>query len=280
MKAGFRVLKRLLLVLVFMIGIPTNAVANEATPAPTQTFSSIPTPTVEPSPTPTPTTSSIDEISVDPYTPPAEASQGVGGWAVVDPKTGRVLNVIVMSIDVFNAWGGRMPLNSECPGCLLRFQTRATADGNVAGWRDATYDSSDQTFILGNTYADSQGTTRVTRKLVPSLTALDGVNLETGIVNVRTEFISRQVNGIVVKLTNIQENFSSQDETVVEFQNWQSFEYPNSKEMSENLEADVTNALFEQGYVIDEPAESGFVDTVKKLTKKITGFFGGLFSSE
>jgi RimJ/RimL family protein N-acetyltransferase len=71
------------------------------------------------------------------YVPPPEAHEGVGGWAVVDPETGNVHGVIVGTIETFNSRGGA--IGHEYMGChsncVLRFQTRATADGNVAGWR-------------------------------------------------------------------------------------------------------------------------------------------------
>lgn len=254
------------LVLTFALLIPTPAFANEVVP------SSEPTP------------QSLFDIPVAAYTPPLEASQGVGGWAVVHPVTGVVHGVIVGTIETYNAWNGRMPSEyMGCPaGCLLRFQTRATADGNVAGWHgpEVTYDSSDQTFNLGFSSQAPNGSTTVKQKLIPEKTAADGVNLSTGLVDIRTEFVSTQLNGLVVKLTKIQENFESQDESIVEFQDWQSFTYRDSDEMNQNLEADVDSALVAQGFDTQEPAEDGFVDTVKKLTKKITGFFGGLFSSE
>lgn len=257
-------IKRLLLT--FALLIPAPAFADEVAP------SSEPTP------------QSLFDIPVAAYTPPLEASQGVGGWAVVHPVTGVVHGVIVGTIETYNAWNGRMPSEyMGCPaGCLLRFQTRATADGNVAGWHgpEVTYDSSDQTFNLGYTSQSPEGSTTVKQKLIPEKTAADGINLSTGLVDIRTEFISTQVNGFVVKLTKIQQDFESQDQSVVEFQDWQSFTYQNSAEMNQNLEADVDSALIAQGFDTEVPVEDGFVDTVKKLTKKITGFFGGLFSSE
>lgn len=257
-------LKRILLAFALLFPVPTFA--NEVAPS------------VEPSP------QSLFDVPVAPYTPPLEASQGVGGWAVVHPLTGVVHGVIVGTIETYNAWNGRMPSEyMGCPaGCLLRFQTRATADGNVAGWHgpEVTYDSSDQTFNLGSTSQNQNGTTTVRQKLIPEKTAADGVNLSTGLIDIRSEFISSQVNGLVVKLTKIQETFDSEDKSVVEFQDWQTFEYQNSDEMMKNLEIDVDSTLSAEGYELEEPVEGGFVDTMKKLTKKITGFFGGIFNQE
>ena len=71
------------------------------------------------------------------YVPPAEASEGVGGWAVVDPVTNVVHGVIVCDIQNCGPGGtfdGVLPGEyMGCTNCNLRFQTRATADGNVAG---------------------------------------------------------------------------------------------------------------------------------------------------
>jgi hypothetical protein len=73
------------------------------------------------------------------YVPPPEAFEGLGGWAVIDPRTGYVYGVIVGN---WNEQTWQEVKNTRtvdgymgCPGqCELRFQTRATADGNVAGW--------------------------------------------------------------------------------------------------------------------------------------------------
>ena len=277
---------------------PVPAFANESTPSVEPTSTATPTP--EPSSTlewdqnpvpgseswgqPPRTLGTVFHISGGPYTPPAEASLGPGGWAVVHPGTGVVHGVIVGTIETYWANNGRMQIEyMGCPaGCLLRFQTRATADGNVAGWHgpEVTYNKSDQTFNLGYTSQNSNGTTIVRQKLIPEKTATDGINLGTGLIDIRSEFISTQVNGFVVKLLKLQETFESEDQSVVEFSDWQTFTYRNSAELNQNLETDVDTALAADGYQTDEPVEGGFVDTVRKLTGKITRFFGGIFSAE
>lgn len=254
--------------------LPMPAYANDVDP------SVSPSPEVSLQPVP----QSLFDIAVAPYTPPAEASQGPGGWAVVHPVTGVVHGVIVGTIETYNAWNGRMPSEyMGCPaGCLIRFQTRATADGNVAGWHgpEVTYDSSDQTFNLGSTSKNQDGTATIKQKLIPEKTAADGVNLSTGLVDIRTEFTSSQINGLAVKLTKLQETFDSEDATVVEFQDWNSFAYESSNEMAQNLNSDIDTQLLDQGFDIEAPEEGGFVETIRRLGERVTSIFGGLFNRE
>ena len=138
------------------------------------------------------------------YVPPPEAHEGVGGWAVVDPETGNVHGVIVGTIETFNSRGGA--IGHEYMGChsncVLRFQTRATADGNVAGWHgtqthvdaqgqatqsndgSVKWNPSTRTFSLNNQVVGGQRS----MTLVPERTARDaaGMDLGTGIVDIQT----------------------------------------------------------------------------------------------
>jgi hypothetical protein len=145
------------------------------------------------------------------YVPPPEAFEGVGGWAVIDPTTGIVYGVIVGD---WNAETWEEVKNTRtvdgymgCPApCELRFQTRATADGNVAGWHgtqtnidadgNATqtndgsvrFDQSTGNFQINNQTGDSSSS----QTLVPEKTARDAngegrsMDLGTGIVDIRT----------------------------------------------------------------------------------------------
>ena len=145
------------------------------------------------------------------YVPPPEAFEGVGGWAVVDPTTGIVYGVIVADWDE-QTWEEVKNTNTidgymGCPTpCEFRFQTRATEDGNVAGWHgtqtnvdengNATqtndgsvrYDDSSGTFQITNESGDGKTTTQT---LVPEKTAreADGtgrsMDLSTGIVDIK-----------------------------------------------------------------------------------------------
>ncbi len=291
-------MRKLLSVVALLLLLPMPAYANEVDPsvssAPDVSVEPTPSPSLEWDQTPIPgseswgqpprTLETVYHIPGGPYSPPAEASQGVGGWAVVHPRTGVVHGVIVATIDTYMANNGRMQIEyMGCPaGCLLRFQTRATSDGNVAGWHgpEVTYDKSDQSFNLGHTSQTTEGRTKVSQKLIPSLTATDGMNLWTGVFDIRTEFTSSQINGLAVKLTKLQETFDSEDATVVEFQDWNSFAYESSNEMAQNLNSDIDARLLDQGFDIEAPEEGGFVETIRKLGERVTSIFGGLFNSE
>lgn len=118
------------------------------------------------------------------YEPPAEAYEGVGGWALVDPETGEVQGVHVCSHTVCGpngSWGGKLPGTNY----VYRFQTRATPDGNVAGWGDATWDAPSGTFRVDN------GETSFT--IVPEKTSRDSdgtgrsYNIGSGIVDITTD---------------------------------------------------------------------------------------------
>ncbi len=145
------------------------------------------------------------------YVPPPEAFEGPGGWAVIDPTTGIVYGVIVGD---WNAETWEEVKNTRtvdgymgCPApCELRFQTRATADGNVAGWHgtqtnvdadgNATqtndgsvrFDESTGNFQINNQNGDSSSS----QTLVPEKTSRDAngegrsMDLGTGIVDIRT----------------------------------------------------------------------------------------------
>jgi hypothetical protein len=145
------------------------------------------------------------------YVPPPEAFEGLGGWAVIDPTTGIVYGVIVGD---WNAETWEEVKNTRtvdgymgCPApCELRFQTRATADGNVAGWHgtqtnvdadgNATqsndgsvrFDQSTGNFQIKNQTGDSSSS----QTLVPEKTSRDAngegrsMDLGTGIVDIRT----------------------------------------------------------------------------------------------
>jgi hypothetical protein len=150
--------------------------------------------------------------SAEEYVPPPEAFEGPGGWAVIDPTTGIVYGVIVGD---WNAATWEEVKNTRtvdgfmgCPApCELRFQTRATADGNVAGWSGSRteidadgkatqtndgsvrFDQSSGTFQINNQTGDGTSTTQT---LVPEKTSRDAngqgrtMDLGTGIVDIRT----------------------------------------------------------------------------------------------
>jgi hypothetical protein len=146
------------------------------------------------------------------YVPPPEAFEGLGGWAVVDPTTGFVYGVIVgnWNEEVWQEVKNTRTVDGYmgCPGpCVLRFQTRATADGNVAGWHgtqfhvdengnpsysnDGSVRFNEQTGTFEiNSQSGSGATTQQT--LVPSKTSRDvngegtSMDIHTGIVETIT----------------------------------------------------------------------------------------------
>ena len=295
------------LILTVAMLLPTSAWANDPTPEPTPSSSTPePTPsssTPEPTPsssTPEPTPSSnlewdqtpvpgseswhqeprylvpVFNISGGSYTPPPEASQGYGGWAIVHPGTGYVHAVIVASIEYYYENTGRMQIEyAGCPaGCLLRFQTMASAEGNVVGLPSSNWNNSDQTFTTEEFQSNENGSTKITRKVIPSKTSIDEVNNETGLVT-KSVFTSSQVNGLEAKLTIIQDYFNGDDFSMVEFQNWKNFSYEDSSEVTEKLASDVEASLISENYNIEDPQENGFVKTIKSLTQKVIKFFSG-----
>ena len=249
------------------------------------------------------------------YEPPAEAMNGVGGWAVVDPNTGIVHGVIVCTNDVCGpsgSWAGKLPGEyMGCTNCNLRFQTRATDDGNVAGYSGHSYDidssgnatikndgsvkwnEKEKNFTIKNSYSDSSKS-KVTRTqtLIPEKTASDGRNLHTGIVDINTEYDSSTIAGQRVKGSTKQQNLEDKNSTInVEFPNWaegKNFTYDNPNLLVDNIDTDVDNELNKEGFttdlnentadeLVEESQDAIFVKAVKTLTENVKSFFSSLF---
>ena len=249
------------------------------------------------------------------YEPPAEAMNGVGGWAVVDPNTGIVHGVIVCTNDVCGpsgSWSGKLPGEyMGCTNCNLRFQTRATDDGNVAGFSGHSYDidssgnasikndgsvkwnEKEKNFTIKNSYSDSTKS-KVTRTqtLIPEKTASDGKNLHTGIVDINTEYDSSTISGQRVKGSTKQQNLEDKNSTInVEFPNWaegKNLTYENPNLFVENIENDVENELKKDGLdtatntdpdaeLVEESEDVIFVKAIKALTENVKSFFSSLF---
>jgi hypothetical protein len=245
------------------------------------------------------------------YEPPAEAMNGVGGWAVVDPVTGNVHGVIVATIDTFRERNG--VIGHEYMGCasncVLRFQTRATDDGNVAGWHgtqtniDANGNASQtndgsvkwndttKNFTIKNSYSDStKAKVTRTQTLIPEKTASDGKNLHTGIVDINTEYDSSTIAGQRVKGSTKQKNLEDKNSTInVEFPNWaegKNLTYENPNLFVENIDSDVENELKKDGLetttnpdteLVEESEDVIFVKAIKALTENVKSFFSSLF---
>ena len=245
------------------------------------------------------------------YEPPAEAMNGVGGWAVVDPVTGNVHGVIVATIDTFRERNG--VIGHEYMGCasncVLRFQTRATDDGNVAGWHgtqtniDANGNASQtndgsvkwndttKNFTIKNSSTDStKAKVTRTQTLIPEKTASDGKNLHTGIVDINTEYDSSTISGQRVKGSTKQQNLEDKNSTInVEFPNWaegKNLTYENPNLFVENIDSDVENELKKDGLdtttnpdteLVEESEDVIFVKAIKALTENVKSFFSSLF---
>jgi hypothetical protein len=238
---------------------------------------------------------------------------GVGGWAVVDPNTGIVHGVIVCTNDVCGpsgSWSGKLPGEyMGCTNCNLRFQTRATDDGNVAGFSGHSYDidssgnasikndgsvkwnEKEKNFTIKNSYSDSTKS-KVTRTqtLIPEKTASDGKNLHTGIVDVNTEYDSSTIAGQRVKGSTKQQNLEDKNSTInVEFPNWaegKNLTYENPNLFVENIDSDVENELKKDGLdtttnpdteLVEESEDVIFVKAIKALTENVKSFFSSLF---
>lgn len=220
-----------------------------------------PEPEPDPEPQPEPESepdSGQDDRVDDGYSPPAEASEGVGGWAVVDPETGKVHGVIVGTIDTYNARNGTighdyMGCSSDC---VLRFQTRATADGNVAGYGsgggvDVSYNEEEQNFSVTNRNDSNRVTTRT---LVPEKTARDeaGMDLSTGFVDRSS---SLETDRVVWRAF---EDFANppNDSASAEYLAWGAdrklFQYRNVEEADEQHAADVERALLVDFSIVQE----------------------------
>ncbi|MFM1986053.1 MAG: hypothetical protein RIS18_270 [Actinomycetota bacterium] len=271
----------------------------------------------------TPAESSAPASQEPAYTPPPEALNGVGGWAVVDPVTGNVHGVVVCTNDVCGpngSWGGKLPGEyMGCTNCNLRFQTRATDDGNVAGWHgtqtnvDANENASqnndgsvkwnekEKNFTIKNTWTDSNSS-KVTRTqtLIPEKTASDGKNLQTGIIDIYTQYKSGVISGQNIYGSTFQNYLNDKTGSIeLEFPNWAAKKlYFNSPtEFIQKLDSDVEELLSSEGYLINpSPTPSAsdnvsdeqnspdtesedviFVKTIKTLTSNIKTFFSGLF---
>ena len=210
---SLRAVSAVVLAFLLTLGSLTPVFAEEGS---TEPVAEEPAPEAEPAPEPAPEPTPEPEPEPEPeYVPPPEASEGVGGWAVVDPETGNVHGVIVGTIDTFRSTEARGGMGTSYMGChancVLRFQTRATPDGNVAGYHgtqtrvdengNATqfndgsvrWDETSGTFNMGRTSGDT--TTR--QRLVPSQTSRDEngqgrtYNIGSGIVDIETSTTKR-----------------------------------------------------------------------------------------
>jgi len=198
--------------------------------------------------------------------PPAEASKGAGGWAVVDPNTGVVHGVIVGTINTYNERKG--VIGHEYMGCsancVLRYQTNATSDGNVAGWNgpNVKWNEPAGTFTISGSSTDTAGNkTTTTQTLVPEKTASDGKNLSTGIVSSVTTHETAPKNDQTARAVVEQKGLDDANaKTTVTFPEWsggKSFEYQSPGRARANLQSDVKAGLRGEGFVVPDSASGG-----------------------
>lgn len=221
-------------------------------------------------------------------------SPSLGGWAVIDPDTGNVHGVIVCDNSFCGeggVLGGVMPYEfMGCKaGCILRHQTNATNDGNVAGWHGTTYgtdssgnttysndgsvkwDESDKTYSITNQTTNTDGSKVKTKsKLKAEETAKDGVNLNTGFIKVETEYTSPIINSSSAKIKAVQESIDSNASLTLEYSNNKIFEYDSVESFTSNVDSDVNKAVESE---TDPAIVSAFIEVTQKVKEFVSGFF-------
>jgi hypothetical protein len=310
---SFRVLSAGALALLLALGSLSPSFAEEEASEPAAEESA---PEAEPTPEPEATPEPTPEPEPE-YVPPPEALEGLGGWAVVDPDTGRVHGVIVgnfTSMDQWDSAKSRMEnsLNGYmgCPApCVLRFQTRATADGNVAGWHgpDVRWDASSRTFRMGN----QSGDTQTSQTLVPERTSRnsDGtgrsMDLHTGLVDIQTTTTKRSGDVSATLRTQRDSYLDSTLRASLSLpdlgENGSLLTYEATARSDadserpgalDRISLDVDSLLMENGYVITETtideetgeetatevidSSSGFVVAIRDVTRAVVDFFSSL----
>ena len=253
-----------------------------------------PAPGPEPAPEPGPA-----------YVPPAEAGEGLGGWAVVDPETGAVYGASPCTIDICGPEGSLGGKVSEgymgCSGCVYRFQSVEDEQGNVSGVfshdsREVKWNEEENNFSI----KDGMG---VTSTLIPEKT--DGRGLLSGVEDI----VSKTKTTEEVLITEKRQNVYEEDVvTDILFPEWGHegtlFSYMSRLQAENGLAEDVDKKLLNEGYfvektetfvnvedetgkqditntketVVDE--ESSFVKSVRAWTKSVFDFFKEIVSYE
>jgi hypothetical protein len=241
------------------------------------------------------------------YTPPPEAYEGVGGWAVVDPETNKVHGVIVCTVEGCGPQGNKQgKIGVEYMGChadcVLRFQTRATSDGNVAGWgsgggHDVRWDGdSEGTYTARQSGPDGSA---ISMKITPSQTARDaaGMDLHTGVSDIRTgnsfrDSTDRQGANVSTYLEN--QNSISPEISIL-YPEWGNrvFDYFSKDSFLSGIDNDVSSGLISEGYVVTEEGvdpdtgevnknevldeDNSFVKSIKEVTQAVIRFITSMF---
>lgn len=222
------------------------------------------------------------------FSSPAFAEEEVGGWAVVNPETNQVENVIVCTESVCGSsgsWAGIMPSDTTCPGCLLVKQTNVMSDGNVAGWHgpNVTYNPETQDFNIRSEYETEEGTVERNDTLTPSETAKDGIDLSTGITKSDVKLKSKKVNEQTASVAIVET--PSTESVEVKFDQWNggtSFFYGSKVEALEKIDADVESVFTPCETCNVDPVQveeyrNTFYTTITELTSKVKNFITNLF---
>lgn len=236
----------------------------------------------------------VEEVAQEPvvaskpaYTPPPEAYEGTGGWAVVNPETGTVHGVIVCTTDVCGpdgSWGGKLPGEyMGCTDCNLRFQTKPSEDGNVAGYGGdhVTYNEESDDFSMTSTYETEEGV--VERK--------DTITPSSGITKTETTLKSKKKQEQSVKVEVVEEKVEvetpeenntilKKESVSVTYEEWNgntSFFYDSKVEALESIESDVESIFTpcETCNVDQEKVDeyrATWYDTISSLTTTVKDF--------
>jgi len=215
----------------------------------------------------------------------------VGGWAVVNPETNQVHGVIVCTESVCGStgsWGGVLPGEyMGCTNCSLKFQTKATDDGNVAGWHgeNVTYIPEDETFEMTNNYSTEDGDVEQVMVVTPSQTASDGKDLYTG-VKTKIKLKTKPVNGQTATVDTVQQGTKGSVATIeVTYDQWTAtsplrYESDNlGNEFENNIDSNI-ESIFDNRYSNPEKEEeyrNMFYETITTLTSKVKNFISSLF---
>jgi len=215
----------------------------------------------------------------------------VGGWAVVNPETNQVHGVIVCTESVCGStgsWGGVLPGEyMGCTNCSLKFQTKATDDGNVAGWHgeNVTYIPEDETFEMTNNYSTEDGDVEQVMVVTPSQTASDGKDLYTG-VKTKSKLKTKPVNGQTATVDTVQQGTKGSVATIeVTYDQWTAtsplrYESDNlGNEFENNIDSNI-ESIFDNRYSNPEKEEeyrNMFYETITTLTSKVKNFISSLF---
>jgi hypothetical protein len=220
------------------------------------------------------------------YVPPAEASEGAGGWAVVDPNTGVVHGVTVCTIDVCGpngSWGGKMPVEYQGCGnnCVLRFQSRSDGAGGVAGISTGTTWDGDtkKTFT---TRSESHQEVTITKTLVPEKTYSRGNGFSDGYVNINTRAVVGDKGDNFVINFNDKEfyNYEDNSETSLLYtkdgKNIKIFEYIGRQQAVNNFQNDVNDFLNKENEE-NLNIENGYIVRIQNLVSNVMRFFQDAF---